>query len=78
MLTMSWKVRMIRLPYEQIQLQAERLLYQVLSPTSEMDVFEAYQRYVDFLEATGWTDKEFDEETARRTDDSWHLDKEQN
>jgi len=58
----------MRLPYEVIVMQADRLIIKMVlssNPTYYWD------QYILLLEACGWTDLEFDMETLRRIDRNW-------
>jgi len=63
---------MPRIPYEIVSIEAEKILFKmVLAPS--YDAFEYYDRYIVFINACGWTDREFDTETLRRVDAGWEL-----
>jgi hypothetical protein len=67
----------IRIPYEIMAFEAERILMQGLLGTND-DLLEAYERYVDYIEACGWTEREFDEETLKRVDHNWDTNSQAN
>jgi len=57
------------IPYDVVVIQAERILMgMVLFEGTETFWWDYYQNY---LEACGWTDLEFDEETLKRVDADW-------
>jgi len=61
---------MTKIPYDLIAIEADKLITEmVVSPMYEHNVF--YIKYLFYLNACGWTDKEFDRETLRRIDCSW-------
>lgn len=60
-----------RIPYELISIEADKLI--IRSLISELHYYKYYKLYLNFLEACGWTDKEYDEETLKRIDRNWDL-----
>ncbi len=65
----------MKIPYETIAPQAEKLLdkviesFEKLGPTE--DVLALYKSYKDYLEACGWTPQEFRNEQMTRIDAGW-------
>lgn len=63
---------MVRLPYEVVALEANRMIVRMaLAPTLRLSI-HYWQRYIQFITACGWTDREFDKETLRRIDANWY------
>ncbi len=62
---------MPKIPYEIVALEANKILNKILS-SQEEDMIEAYyDRYIQYLEAAGWTAEEFDKESMKRIDKNW-------
>jgi len=62
---------MPRVPYEIVAIEAERLIIRMaLSPTIRGSI-HFWRRYIEYIEACGWTDREFDRETLKRIDAAW-------
>ena len=63
---------MVRIPYELVALEADRIIVRmVLSPNLRM-VDYYWDLYINFITACGWTDRELDKETLRRIDANWY------
>lgn len=66
---------MAKLPYETIAPQAEQLIDKaVLAATSGKpteEVVSLYMDYKNYLEACGWTMREYDQEQLSRIDTTW-------
>lgn len=60
-----------KIPYELVSIEADKLI--IRSLISELHYYKYYMLYLSFLEACGWTDKEYDEETLKRIDRNWDL-----
>lgn len=64
---------MARLPYEVVALEADRIIVRMaLAPTLQLSL-KYWRRYIDFITACGWTDRELDKETLRRIDRNWNV-----
>ena len=61
----------MRLPYETIIIEADRLMMLMASTQDEQEAFNWFHFYIEFLESCGWTDQEFDQEILRRIDEAW-------
>lgn len=61
----------MRLPYEVIAMEADRLIMLMASTSNYHDAYYWFHRYIDFIEACGWTDQDFDRETLKRVNASW-------
>lgn len=62
---------MPRVAYEIVAVEAERLIIRMaLAPTIRQAI-HYWRRYVEYIEACGWTDREFDLETLKRIDAAW-------
>jgi hypothetical protein len=59
----------MRIPYELVAIQADALIIRM---TLSLDS-RWWQQYIFFLDACGWTDKEYDQETLRRIDAAWDF-----
>lgn len=62
---------MPKLPFDLISAEANKLLDKAIFGRTEEEVHEAYETYVAFLEASGWSVPEFDDEALRRIDEGW-------
>lgn len=60
---------MTKVPYDLIAIEADRLIIRMV--LSSLYGYTFYLKYLLYLSACGWTDKEFDLETLRRIDCSW-------
>lgn len=67
----------IRIPYPIMAFEAERILMKGLIGTED-DLLEAYERYIEYIEACGWTIADFDAETLKRVDKNWDTDSQTN
>lgn len=68
---------MNRLPFDLIAPLAEQLAdAAALSDTSEDRIF-LWDQYEDYIEACGWTEKEFDAELIKRINANWTTNHEQ-
>jgi hypothetical protein len=63
---------MPRLAYELIVIEADKLLLKMVC-APPWEAHEYFERYLVFITACGWTDREFDNETLRRVDAAWDL-----
>lgn len=61
---------MPRVAYDIVAIEANRLLMKMIT-SSDGDPFFYWDLYIDFINACGWTDQEFDQETLRRVDAGW-------
>jgi hypothetical protein len=62
---------MPRVPYEYVALEVNRYLIKaVVSKTSESRWYW-WDQYLCYLDACGWTDRDFDNETLRRIEIEW-------
>jgi hypothetical protein len=59
---------MPRLPFDDIQDQANKLLDKALFAKTEDEAHEAYSTYLAYLDAVGWDAASFDSELAKRVD----------
>lgn len=62
---------MARIPYEIVAIEADKLLNKVLSARSIDEMTILYDKYMAYLQATGWDSQSFDQETLIRVDKSW-------
>ena len=62
---------MIKAPYDMVMLQADHLLELAIVAQDFQDRRTYLDQYYEFLNATGWTDYEYDAETLRRVDNDW-------
>lgn len=62
---------MPKLPFELISAEANKLLDKAISSKTEEEIHEAYDIYMAFLEAAGWSVAEFDDEALKRIDEGW-------
>lgn len=59
-----------RVPYDVVVIEADKLwLRMVIAPT--WDSYHHWDVYTAFIEACGWTEREFDREMLRRIDLAW-------
>jgi hypothetical protein len=58
-----------RVPYETVSFHIESMWFKALS--SGDDLIDTYDKVIEFIEACGWSDREFDEETLKRVDANW-------
>lgn len=64
---------MARVAYEIVAVEAERLIIRMaLAPSMGQSIYY-WRRYIEYIEACGWTDREFDLETLKRIDRTWGL-----
>lgn len=65
---------MVRIPYEIVAPEAEKLFNRLLDNFNDMDLFEEYEEvYVTFIQACGWTLQEYNEEQLKRIDGGWNV-----
>lgn len=64
-------LNMPKLPFDLISAEANKLLDRALLAKTEEEVHEAYNTYLAFLEASGWTVPEYDQEFIKRIDQGW-------
>lgn len=64
---------MPRVPYEIVAVEADRLIVRMALAPSIRQAVHYWRRYIDYIEACGWTDSEFDIETLKRIDRIWDL-----
>jgi hypothetical protein len=62
---------MIKMPYDLVALQANHLLELAIVALDFQDRRTYLDQYCEFLNATGWTDEEFDQATLERVDGGW-------
>ncbi len=67
---------MSQIPYESVAIEADRLIVKMVLATTWAQMDYYWDVYLVFLDACGWTDKEFDAETLKRIDATWsHIKK---
>lgn len=59
-----------RIPYEIVAIEANKLIVRMVLSD---DCFYYYDLYIAYIQACGWTNLEFDEETMRHIDKNWDL-----
>lgn len=62
---------MAKLPYEQIAIEANKLLDKAIQATSIKEMKHWYDQFTSFLESAGWTAAEFQEEELSRLEPGW-------
>jgi len=62
---------MHRVPYEIVVMEADRLIIKMATSTTWERADYYWDVYISYIEACGWTDQEFDQETIRRVDAAW-------
>lgn len=60
---------MPKLPFDDIRQQADALLDKTLFAKNEQEAHEAYDTYLAYLGACGWTSAQYDAEIAKRLDE---------
>lgn len=60
-----------KIPYDIVAIEANKLIIRMA--LSKYNDFYYYQLYLTFIQACGWTDQEFDEETLKRIDKAWDV-----
>jgi hypothetical protein len=61
----------VRIAYEIVAVEAEKLFNKVVSARNQEEVFQKYKDYTDYLEACGWSVAEYDQEQLKRIDTDW-------
>lgn len=69
---------MTRVPYEVVAIEADRIIMKMVIASSWDSAFHYWDLYLEFLDACGWSDREFDCETLKRIDAAWTNIKRQN
>lgn len=59
---------MKKITYEIVALEATKILNKILISSEESMTNDYYDKYVQYLNACGWTDSEFDKESLKRID----------
>ena len=62
---------MSKIPYEIVYIEASKILGKLLYSKDSSEIVKYYDDYLDFLQATGWTEEEFDKEISVRVDLNW-------
>lgn len=62
---------MKKIPYEIVAIEATKILNKILSSSEEGMINDYYDKYVQYLNACGWSDSEFDKESLKRIDADW-------
>jgi hypothetical protein len=68
---------MKRIPYEKVIIKADEYLTKKIKATDPNESARFYKQYLDWLDACGWDEQSFDEETLNRIDEEW-IDKKLN
>lgn len=58
-----------RVDYEIIAAEIEKIWWKAIS--EDGDLFEAYYQVIEFIEACGWTNEQYDAETLKRVNANW-------
>jgi hypothetical protein len=61
-----------KLPYEIVALEASKLIVR-MALSNYSDYYDNHRLYLGFIEACGWTNTEYDEETMVRIDHAWDF-----
>ena len=61
----------IKLPYEQISSEVDRLIIRMAKTNSFQELNELIQVFDLYLEATGWDSVSFEKEQLKRIDEGW-------
>ena len=69
------QVFMPRIPYEIVAIEANRILIKMAITSSWEESYHFWDLYLEYIDACGWTDREFDRETLRRIDLNWEISK---
>lgn len=62
---------MAKIPYEQVAIEANKLLDKAIGATTIKELKHWYEQFTKFLESVGWTAGEFQEEELRRLEPGW-------
>ena len=62
---------MLKIKYELVEGMIAELILQLATSQSIDEQLSTLDEITNYLEACGWTEKEWTEETLRRIDDSW-------
>lgn len=62
---------MKKIPYDLVAIEATKILNKILTSSDDGMINDYYDKYVQYLNACGWTDSEFDKESLKRIDSNW-------
>lgn len=63
---------MKKIPYDLIAIEADKLISRMVLSSEEKNYYELYLLYIN---ACGWSEKDFDRETLSRIDSAWEENK---
>lgn len=68
----------MRIAYDIVSIEVDRLLIKSVTARTPKRSQYYWSEYISYLEACGWTQQEFDEESIRRIDLAWDNSKQRN